>query len=215
MRIFSTQFLMQKPKSPYKFVDYIESTGTQYIDTGISNMNVFGFEIEYQSTGIYNQSTSNKFDGIFGVNSTGTNADIKIWFNYANQDAVDNRIYCKTAIFQSEVMGLTSYYQNKHTASVKNKIVEWDGKRLGEIEVFATPTRNATIHLFGVNNAGTSSQFRSKTRIYSFKLDDANGNVLINLKPCIRIADNKAGMYDTVSKQFFGNKGTGEFVVGE
>lgn len=35
------------------------------------------------------------------------------------------------------------------------------------------------------------------------------------LIPCVRRADNKPGMWDTVSKQFFANAGTGEFAWGE
>ena len=35
------------------------------------------------------------------------------------------------------------------------------------------------------------------------------------LKPCVRIADNKPGMYDFISRTFFTNQGTGEFLTGK
>lgn len=40
-----------------------------------------------------------------------------------------------------------------------------------------------------------------------------NGTLIQNLIPCIRKSDNKPGMYDTVSKTFYTNAGTGEFIV--
>jgi hypothetical protein len=198
----------------YTQFEYIESTGTQYIDTGISNMNVFGYEIEFQSMGIVNQDKAYKFDGVFGVNGTGTNADIKIWFNYANAPSTLHRIYCKSKNFDAPRLNEEEQYQTKHIASVKNGIVTFDGSKLGVIESFNTPTQKTTIHLFGVSDIAGASKFRSKTRIYSFKLYDESGNTIQNLKPCVRTADNKAGMYDEVSKQFFTNNGTGEFIIG-
>ena len=216
MRIFSTQFLMQQ-KSPYKFVEYLESTGSQYINTGISHFSVFGYEIEYQSTDIVNMNTQYNFDGIFGVNGTGTNADIKIWFNYANTDAIHNNIYCKTPVFQAPAITLDTQYQSKHIVSIKNKNVSFDGMELGTISNYGTPTKGASIHMFGVNNAGASSGFRSATRIYSLKLYDADDTLIADFRPCVRIEDNKPGMYDTVTKNFFTNAGssTYEFIVGE
>ncbi|MBR5823633.1 MAG: hypothetical protein IKY67_05790 [Paludibacteraceae bacterium] len=217
MRFFSTQFLMSKPKSPYRFVEYLESTGSQYINTGVSHLNVFGYEIEYQSRGIVNMNTSNKFDGIFGVNGMGTNADIKIWFNYANTDAIRNNIYCKTPVFQAPAITLDAQYQNKHIVSVKNKNVSFDDMQLGTITSYGTPTRGASIHMFGVNDTSGASRFRSATRIYSLKLYDENDNLMNDFRPCVRIEDNKPGMYDTVTKKFFTNAGSSayEFKIGE
>ena len=41
-----------------------------------------------------------------------------------------------------------------------------------------------------------------------------DGNYLILLIPCVRISDSVAGMYDTVSRAFLTNTGTGTFVAG-
>ena len=49
-------------------------------------------------------------------------------------------------------------------------------------------------------------------RLYSFTAK-ANGTFIMKMIPCVRKSDNKPGMYDTVSKTFFTNAGTGEFVV--
>ena len=48
--------------------------------------------------------------------------------------------------------------------------------------------------------------------IYDCKLYDG-GSLVRNFIPCIRKSDNKPGMYDTVSKTFYTNAGTGEFII--
>lgn len=55
--------------------------------------------------------------------------------------------------------------------------------------------------------------FGSKSRCYSFKIykEDA---LLRYMIPCYRKTDNKPGMYDLISGQFFTNQGTGEFIIG-
>lgn len=40
-----------------------------------------------------------------------------------------------------------------------------------------------------------------------------NGILVANFLPCVRKSDSKPGMYDTVSKTFFTNSGTGEFII--
>lgn len=45
--------------------------------------------------------------------------------------------------------------------------------------------------------------------------DDTTGNDVFNPVPCYRRADGVIGMYDTVSKTFFTNQGTGSFTKGE
>ena len=49
-------------------------------------------------------------------------------------------------------------------------------------------------------------------KTYSSKMIK-NGVVVQNLIPCVRKSDSKPGMYDTVSKTFYTNSGTGEFIV--
>lgn len=49
-------------------------------------------------------------------------------------------------------------------------------------------------------------------RVYIFKMYDGN-RLTGNFIPCVRKADSKPGMYDTVSKTFYTNAGTGEFII--
>lgn len=57
---------------------------------------------------------------------------------------------------------------------------------------------------YNSNSKGRISYYHHK------KADDTE----INLIPCRRLSDNISGMYDTVSRTFFTNSGTGQFLVG-
>ncbi|MGN0974402.1 MAG: hypothetical protein ACI4OL_00255 [Gemmiger sp.] len=100
-----------------------------------------------------------------------------------------------------------------------------------------TGKRQATIRngSFSVDDSliwqSTSALFDNAVQVYAFAINDgsetavnlAKGMRLYHLKllqgedvmrdfwPALRIADKKPGLYDTVTKQFFTNAGTGEF----
>ena len=67
-------------------------------------------------------------------------------------------------------------------------------------------------YLFACNTSG-SATLPSTFRAYHFKVWES-GTPVRDLVPAVRKSDSVAGMYDHVSKQFFTNQGTGEFIVG-
>ena len=70
------------------------------------------------------------------------------------------------------------------------------------------------MYLFGLNTPNEEVTKRALIgSIYYFKIWD-NNKLVRNFVPCYRKKDNKAGMYDTVTKQFFTNSGAGEFLTG-
>lgn len=70
--------------------------------------------------------------------------------------------------------------------------------------------------LFAIYTGRTIDSQRRPVRISSFTVYESytDANPIQNLVSCYRIADSKPGMYDTVSKTFYTNSGTGEFLVG-
>ena len=67
-------------------------------------------------------------------------------------------------------------------------------------------TKGAALMLF--NNDGVGRCYNAK--FYSVESGENKGDFV----PCYRKFDNKPGMYDLVTKQFFTNAGPGEFTVG-
>ena len=74
-------------------------------------------------------------------------------------------------------------------------------------------TENLTWRLFGRYGFGEGPNGLFDTRIYSLIIQAENVAIFCFI-PCRRKSDNKPGMYDTVSGEFFTNQGTGEFICG-
>lgn len=191
----------QKLPSDYQEVEYIEQTGTQWIDTGIipdedtvshikfMNLAVTGnviygfYDSETTSYRMFNASGTCYFDVPTGSNSTyrhygGRLNAMKIW-----QLEIGNH-----------------YVKDRETG---NYFFNSSGKE------FVSNIKSITL---GMNRPDTSSP-TSNNRWYSVQIYNNQGPVFIGV-PCYRKQDDKPGMYDFVSKTFLTNVGTGEFVVG-
>ena len=180
----------------YKTVNYLESSGTQYIDTGYSfNSNTDEIELYYQNT----STLANKW--LFG--SYENNA--KIGISSANLSQVT--FWYKDNVWNA----VSSQYDKKHILKYDSSGMSNDGTNL---KAFTSYSGTWHIYLFALNNTGTSvNGYFGYGKIYSYK-HKRNGVLVRNFIPVIRLLDNKAGLWDTVTKQFFGNAGTGDFITG-
>ena len=180
----------QLPKA-YEKVAYLESSGAQYIDTGYSfNSNTDEITIVYQ-----NESTA-QHKWLFGSYESGKNIGISsgtltaptIWYK-GNVSLTQEDEYYKAHTLKYDSTGMSNDYVNK--SAFKDIQGTWN------------------IYLFALNNTGTSpNSYFGYGRIYSYK--QKRNNVLIcDFQPVIRKLDNKPGMYDYVTGQFFVNQGTG------
>lgn len=198
--------------SGYEQLSYIESTGTQYIDTGLKVGDVYGFDIKYQSTGKVDQSRPYNVDGIFGANAIG--CDTKIWFAYSDDRPGVSIILRGGKGVSYYYPSYDTYYAAIHHVKVETDGTVWyNGENIGTISGFTTVTTNVSVYLFGV--CSTAQQYlyaRSKTRMYHVKFYGESQALLGDFVPCKRVSDGVPGMYDAVSGTFFTNKGTGTFL---
>ena len=182
----------------YQEVEYIESTGTQYIDTLVYPSNNTSFFIKIRADGRFDKTknvagsrinnTNNKF-GIISFSSTS-----KFGYFFGSQS------------FQSQV-------------NIDNKIYEFEldkDKFMVDNEILTYPTNNEfevpyTIFLFGFHN-DNMNQYNSY-RLYDCKIKEKNILKRIFV-PCYRKIDNTIGMYDLVEGVFYTNQGTGTFLKG-
>lgn len=182
----------------YKEVEYIESTGTQYIDTEVSASSSIGFEIDFLTNSDF--YTSSGFGTIFGCINSGNNRySLGTYpdhsggqFCYGSQNY--NPGMTKGVRIQLSLIGNT----------FKTPAQSWT--------VSGSFTVGATIYLFARKWTNGNADEYSKTRLYSFKL--YNGTTLIrDFVPCVN-QSGAAGLYDLVNDKFYGNKGTGSFTAG-
>lgn len=180
-------------------IEYLESTGTQWIDTGIHASNyiaVLGrIYLLYDNEG-----------GVYGVRD----------FVTGNAHAFIQQKYIRAMCFWDETYNSNLPFvatEVWHTIDVKNGVFKIDGN---EIYICGTQRRfrsSYTIPIFGTKtgNDKVVSLF-GKLRMSEFLIYD-NEVLILHLIP-VRVGTT-GYMYDKVSKQLFGNSGTGSFILGQ
>lgn len=82
----------------------------------------------------------------------------------------------------------------------------------GETEILKRAFSASSSLPIYVAGPAASSGANKSAKTFSSKIWK-NGTLIQNLIPCVRKSDSKPGMYDTVTKTFYTNAGTGEFIV--
>lgn len=177
----------------YQEVEYIQSGGTQYIDTGINP----------------------KIKPRVVVNM--------MLLNSADKDYWGNKAIDGSAYYANFASGILMYYRYGKTNSINtgvsapfNEFHEWDVSNaiyLDKVKLYTTNnvyTYNANqsnIYLF--KSARSYGNFRASY----FILYDGDEKVR-EYYPCYRKSDNAIGLFDKVSNTFFPNLGSGVFIKG-
>lgn len=187
--------------SEYQEVEYIESSGTQYIDSSY---------MPNQDTIVnchINLVSYNGNDVFFGQRVAYMDKQYEVVaFNteYAPQLRYDNQT---TGAISGSTLSIGDHY----IETSKNGLFI-DNNRVGNTLNAATFTCQYSIYLFARNNAGTASSF-SNIKLYSLEISE-NNTLIRNFVPCYRISDGEVGLYDTVNGLFYTNAGTGVFTKG-
>lgn len=187
--------------SGYRRLDYIESTGTQYIDTGF---------IPNQDTRI-NLTTS--------PTSVAEANDGVGFIPYGAGAAYNNSAFeCYTSASQYEFnfgsyntfIGSPAVGQKLQISHNKNQITLTAGNTQSTATLTAnTFTAPRNMILFGINRA---TPLKGLLKLYSCQIYD-NGTLIRDYVPCKNSSD-ESGLYDLVNQQFYSNAGTGTFVIG-
>lgn len=184
-----------KSKLPegYTQLAYIESTGTQYINTGFWPNQDTRVVFDYELTG------SEENPALFGA-WTAANQDMFIFVGLRSSGG--GRAYYNT-VTSDGVMDFTG----RHTIDYNKNVVTFDGDTLTSFEA-ATFSTAYTLLLCAYNHIG-NAQLLANLRLYSCKIYD-NGTLVRNFVPCGN-ASGEVGLYDLVNNVFYGNAGSGTF----
>lgn len=186
---------LSKLPSGYTEVEYLQGTGTQYIDTGFTPNQDTRVVVDFKIQGgtnevLFGARTSSSADGIcFYKRTTGY---------YASQ-------YNDT-ISDTSVVNDT----NRHIVDTNKNITYLDGKTV-LAHTAGTFTAPNTMTLFASNDNGTVKYYANAT-IYSCQVYD-NGTLVRDFIPCIN-ASGVTGLYDAENGAFYTNAGTGTFFAG-
>lgn len=180
----------------YTPLEYIESTGTQYIDTG-ANIDTSTDEIEVVIQGL----TKTTYKWFLGEHDNASR------FGFGSGDGPNKR---NVAYGNSTYKVADSQvYNTKHTFVANENGLFLDGEKIANYASFAS---TSTIYLFHLNLSNQSS-YMGSSRIWRYK-HSRNGALLLDLIPALD-SDGVVCMFDRVSGKFFYNKGTGTFIAGE
>lgn len=174
----------------YKQLEYIQSSGTQYVDTNVKPTQAFLLDIFIQTL----QTTSGGIavsDQTLGTNGFG--------------------VWCNAAAFGSQTKQSLSLHND---APIVIKLSQsglfLNGSSIWTVnsETFTVP---ANMYLFALNRNGVISE-KLTGKLYSCKLYD-NATLIRDFVPCSNPLGD-IGLYDLVNSKFYTNAGTGVFIAG-
>lgn len=189
----------------YTRLEYIESSGTQYIDPGIASSNTIGININYSYSTI-NSSTNAGVCGIYQGSNPRTDS---LLITTNNGKTNSNLLFAHRG-----VVLMADHIPTANT--IYNVKINWRNSGVIDFEerttnVGTNNVESGAIRLFG-RKAGSSYTY-APSKIYSCQFSDET-KMIRNLIPAKRNSDSVIGMYDTVNGVFYENGGTGTFTAG-
>jgi hypothetical protein len=192
----------------YTAVEYLESSGTQYIDTGVPcHYNDF-VDIDFMYTGSKLSDYPNEGGSVFGAHgwskANGVYEKCIYWCGYGK-------------IAYTFAVG--TKYNVTTISNTQSKITDLDSGVDGTTRTLDKTSQKAyapfNFYLFTNRSDYWSAgwYYWAIARIYSCKLFDSDKVWLRYFVPCVRNADSEPGMYDRVNDVFYPNEGTGVFTV--
>lgn len=203
----------------YQQVEYIESTGTQYIfpdyvpgKEDIFTMKVVPIGGSYQWEWIF--GTRSGWSSYYG------SYQLIYLFNYTNGQCwymrtgsemnlgvtpVDQVIYIKTDRANIQI-------KDSHGSSYEytDSYYPYASDPLSPLCIFACNGSTSSTGKEVMYNGGGPTVMK----LYWFRAYNQSRQLLHEFVPCYRKSDNKTGLYDTVDAVFYPNDGTGEFTLG-
>lgn len=171
-------------------VEYLESTGTQWIDTGYTGSQCPYFSLDVRPL------ITNVDAGMFGAYPYGYTVQQYLgkwrWFEVG---------WTLTNI-PVDITRTTNVTKNANGWFVDGEIT-----KTSNIDRW-----NLSLVLFGINKKDGVKSGAKSLRVNQLSLFDKNSSLVADFIPIRR--GNIGYMYDRVSGKLFGNKGTGEFIIG-
>lgn len=187
-------------RGDFKEVEYIESSGTQYIDTLCRPDATTIWEFECAIQGGTVQKRMGFTSGYYSAANTrfcfGTTAGNTFYFGIAgtnvNSATANDGLKHK---FKIDMNTKKAYIDDNEFASGSG--------------TFSTP--NGDGYLFA-NHGARGVEDICSAKLYSCKI--YQNNILVRqFIPCVRKIDDEVGLFDLANYKFYANAGTGDFIV--
>ena len=191
----------------YQEVEYLESSGTQWINTGVSVRVIANAQTTWRLR--FSPVTMDRTRIICGANTDEKQVPLMNDGRIRKDWAVSQRTYFSKSI---SVDSIYSIEQSNGYFSLEYS----DGDIESEEITKTGSLQDMPFGLFAkiTNSEGTSVETTTIAPVKIYGFIAVGDSKICELIPCYRKSDSEPGMYDTVTKQFFTNQGTGTFIVG-
>lgn len=186
--------------SGYTQLEYLQGTGTQYINTGVgSSSNTESYRIvidfawddysTYQAMGFGNSGNGQ-------VVRVGHASGIGIFYTAQ-----------RTGSWVTVSCNVTSG-SDWHQIDLQDYDQQFDGVQLSSRYIGPW---NRQFYLFAFNPSWSGTSAFCKCKIKSTQIIDSSNVTVREYIPALRTSDSKPGLYDIINNVFYTNAGTGEF----
>lgn len=185
-----------EPIPPINFVEYLQSSRTQYIDTEFKPNQNTRVVAEFQFTSV----VSNDWQTIFGCRDASASNPYAIFMDPSGKFRSD---YINTPFFPTSLNATQKYEvdKNKNVCTIGSETVT---------NTTGTFQQTNNMYIFACNSGGGSAHF-SNMRLYSCQIYD-NDALVRDYAPALD-PDGVACLYDKVSEEYVYNAGTGTFIT--
>ena len=157
-------------------------------------------------------ASTSYYAGIFGAYSSETNNTTRLIYNGTNVYGYLNSRAGSGAVMDKSGRTINTIYTE--TLERKNNTTMYTSNAFdGVLERAEPPEGTANSANIAIFSQNTSGSIASSMKLYYFKIYD-NGIPIRSFVPCYRKSDNVIGLYDTITNEFYVNKGKGNFIKG-
>ena len=190
--------------SGYAELTHIESTGTQYIDTGIYGSQNTKVELTCRQL-----DTDYNKPRVFGSRYASNNRAFCIG------KASNNNFFAHFDTVFATIVSAVELDTQTHLHTLSKNGYYIDNVLVSNYSTPSDFTTPSTLKISAFDNDGVvDTSFLSSMHIISCYIW-SNDTLSFNGVPALRLSDSVVGMYDLVSNTFFTNAGTGSFIAGE
>ena len=192
--------------STYSPIEYLQFTGTQYIDTGAIVDSNTGFDITFE---VLNGQSSSPYYNLFGVRGNDSSGGTSETQNFFRIDTIPVDSNSGTEFkYGSTVYNSGITNTSKINIKLVNKV--YTKPNGSTITLSGNITTDLPMYIGCINKAGEAYGNKASMKLYRFKI--YSGSTLAHdFIPVQRISDKVLGLYDLKTSTFKTNLGSGVF----
>lgn len=182
--------------NPSRKLEYIETSGTQYLVTDITINNSMKLVFKYKPMKIAGGQC------LFG---TTNNNKIYIYGSGFNS----HRNECGGELFGPSISITSSVTSEDVTLTITSNQVLYKSDKLNVTKSYSSATNSGILQICNNNRFNEKGSFR----LYAVEVYE-NDELTHNLLPTMNLVTNETGLYDYITEKMYTNSGSGEFIKG-